>query len=86
MNSINLNVMNILWAFKVSFAKDPVTGSQIPVESDANDMGIVLAPKEYRCSLTPRSQAKEDIIREQFTQAKEVFDLFEYGPDDICWT
>jgi len=39
--------------------------------------GILTAPKPFKCSITPRSQGRADIIEREFTDAIGTFLRFE---------
>jgi len=77
-NSINLIVMNLLWAFNFDFAKDPATGTAIPIDIDKFQEGLVLLVEPFQCSIKPRGRAQTDIIRSQFANARSTFARFEY--------
>ncbi|CAL1707417.1 unnamed protein product [Somion occarium] len=76
-NSIAMNVMNILWAFDINLPKDPATGKPIVPDEDDTTDGILLTPKPFKYDITPRSEARGDIIRTQFGAAKPTFELFD---------
>ncbi|KAJ7444582.1 cytochrome P450 [Mycena galericulata] len=82
-NSININVMNLLWAF--DFNKD-IDASGNPVELDmfASSKGLATGPLPFRCKITPRTSEKADIIRREFLDAADIFSKFEFGlsPED----
>ncbi|CAL1705110.1 unnamed protein product [Somion occarium] len=76
-NSISLNTMNLLWAFRFLPRKDEVTGFPIPIDLNSYTGGLVVFPTPFQCEIIPRSEAKADLIREQFTAALPTFELFE---------
>ncbi|KAK7687148.1 hypothetical protein QCA50_009651 [Cerrena zonata] len=83
-NSIAINVMNMLWAFNFDLAKDQVTGLPIPVDADNTTDGILLTPKPFTCDITPRSGAKVEMIRSQTKAAQPIFDRFGHaGLEDV---
>ncbi|KAJ7359893.1 cytochrome P450 [Mycena albidolilacea] len=82
-NSINLNTMNLLWAF--DFKPDMDTnGNPIPVDIFAYRKGIATAPLPFKCRITPRTVAKAGIIENEFLETADTFSKFEVGlsPED----
>ncbi|KAJ7108007.1 cytochrome P450 [Mycena crocata] len=77
-NSININTMNLLWAF--DFKQDTDAGGN-PVEIDTFDFhkGILTGPNPFRCKITPRSPERAEIIEHEFLEAGDVFSKFEFG-------
>ncbi|KAJ7613215.1 cytochrome P450 [Roridomyces roridus] len=77
-NAININVMNLIWAF--DFQPD-VHADGSPIQPDisvsAYTKGIMSTPLPFKCTITPRSLNKADIIRREFEEAASVFDKFE---------
>ncbi|ESK84986.1 cytochrome p450, partial [Moniliophthora roreri MCA 2997] len=61
-NSININTMNLLWAFTFSHASDPKTGNVTEVDVNDYARGILTAPMPFRCTITPRSPERVEII------------------------
>ncbi|KAJ7359864.1 cytochrome P450 [Mycena albidolilacea] len=82
-NSINLNAMNLLWAF--DFKPDIDTnGNPIPVDIFAYRKGIATAPLPFKCRITIRTAAKARIIENEFLETADIFSKFEVGlsPED----
>ncbi|KAJ7898660.1 cytochrome P450 [Mycena olivaceomarginata] len=82
-NSINLNVMNLLWAFNFEHDID-TNGNLIPVDIFAYEQGSSTAPEPFKCRITPRTAAKPRIIEQEFLEAADTFSKFEFGlsPED----
>ncbi|KAF7333337.1 putative cytochrome P450 [Mycena venus] len=77
-NSININAMNLLWAF--DFKPDiDADGKPITVDTAAYVKGITTAPLPFKCRITPRSTAKAKIIEREFLDAADTFAKFEIG-------
>ncbi|KAJ7312237.1 cytochrome P450 [Mycena albidolilacea] len=82
-NSINLNAMNLLWAF--DFKPDiDMNGNTIPVDIFAYRKGIATAPLPFKCRITPRTASKARIIENEFLETADTFSKFEVGlsPED----
>ncbi|KAJ7312967.1 cytochrome P450 [Mycena albidolilacea] len=79
-HTINLNVMNLLWAFDFNKAID--AGGN-PVEVDTMDYlpGLTSKPRAFKCRITPRTVEKAEIIRREFLEAGDTFSKFEF---DLC--
>ncbi|ESK89761.1 cytochrome p450 [Moniliophthora roreri MCA 2997] len=86
-NSININTMNLLWAFTFSHASDPKTGNVIEVDVNDYARGILTAPMPFKCTITPRSPERVEIIEREFHEATDTFSKFEYGlgKEDQDW-
>ncbi|KAF7366196.1 putative cytochrome P450 [Mycena venus] len=77
-SSININVMNLLWAFDVKPETD-AAGNPIPVDTLAYLGGLAPAPAPFKCKITPRTAAKAKIIEREYLAATETFSKFEVG-------
>ncbi|KAJ7642170.1 cytochrome P450 [Roridomyces roridus] len=78
-NSININVMNLIWAFDF---KPAVDAEGKPVKPDTKLLwlkGIATAPLPFRCTMTSRSEEKAHIILQEFLDAGDIFGKFESG-------
>ncbi|KAF8191110.1 cytochrome P450 [Mycena galopus ATCC 62051] len=77
-NSININTMNLLWAFdfKPDFDAD---GNPIAMDTLAYTKGVSNAPLPFKCRITPRSTEKAKIIEREFRDAADTFARFEVG-------
>ncbi|KAJ6564650.1 cytochrome P450 [Mycena capillaripes] len=77
-NSININTMNLLWAF--NFTTDTNAAGN-PIELDTFDFesGIVTPPRPFKCKITPRSAEKAEIIEREFLEAADTFSKYEFG-------
>ncbi|KAJ7359897.1 cytochrome P450 [Mycena albidolilacea] len=82
-NSIDLNVMNLLWAFNLKPDID-TNGNPIPVDTFAYRKGLSTAPLPFKCRITPRTVAKAGIIENEFLETADTFSKFEVGlsPED----
>ncbi|KAJ7234772.1 cytochrome P450 [Mycena haematopus] len=82
-NSINLNAMNLVWAFNFTTDTD-AEGNPIKLNTLDYQRGILTGPKPFRCKITPRSTEKAEIIERTFLDAADTFSKFEYGlsPED----
>ncbi|KAJ7677806.1 cytochrome P450 [Mycena polygramma] len=82
-NSINLNAMNLVWAFNFAAQKD-AAGNPVELDTFAYQKGLLTNPKPFKCKITPRSAAKAEIIRHEFLEAESTFARFEFGlsPED----
>ncbi|KAJ6551141.1 cytochrome P450 [Mycena capillaripes] len=77
-HTINLNVMNLLWAF--NFGKD-IDADGKPVELDTMDYlpGLTSKPRSFKCRITPRTAEKAEMIEREFFEAADTFAKFEFG-------
>ncbi|KAJ7916803.1 cytochrome P450 [Mycena leptocephala] len=82
-HTINLNVMNLLWAF--DFNKD-IDSNGNPVEVDTMDYlpGLTSKPRPFKCRIIPRTAEKAEIIEREFLEAADMFSKFEFDltPED----
>ncbi|KAF7369234.1 putative cytochrome P450 [Mycena venus] len=79
-HTINLNVMNLLWAFDFSKAVD-ANGNTIEVDVMDYFTGLTSKPREFKCKITPRSAEKAEIIQREYHEAADTFSKFEF---DLC--
>ncbi|KAK7461952.1 hypothetical protein VKT23_008385 [Stygiomarasmius scandens] len=77
-NSIELNVLNFLWAFDFAAPTDPKTGSYLPVDTWAYEKGVLPAPLPFPCKITPRSTSKASMIDNEYLSATGAFSKFEH--------
>ncbi|KAJ7040918.1 cytochrome P450 [Mycena alexandri] len=82
-NSININAMNLVWAFSFSTETD-AEGNPIKLDTFAYQKGILTGPCPFKCKITPRSAEKVEIIEREFLEARDTFSKFEFGlsPED----
>uniref|UniRef100_A0A0W0F869 Putative cytochrome P450 n=1 Tax=Moniliophthora roreri TaxID=221103 RepID=A0A0W0F869_MONRR len=76
-DSLNLNTMNLIWAFDFAPPKDD-TGNEIPVSFDNHEKKClvpVLLP--FKCSIRPRCPNVVNIVEREFKEATETFVKFE---------
>ncbi|KAJ6480488.1 cytochrome P450 [Mycena vitilis] len=77
-NSININVMNFLWAFEFNPGTD-VDGNPMPVDTLAYNTGAAPSPLPFKCRITPRTRNKVKIIEREFLETAATFERFEVG-------
>ncbi|KAJ7657270.1 cytochrome P450 [Mycena polygramma] len=77
-NSININVMNFLWAFDLNPAID-ADGNPVPVDTLAYNTGAAPSPLPFKCRITPRTPDKAKIIEHEFLETAAAFEKFEVG-------
>ncbi|KAF7369282.1 putative cytochrome P450 [Mycena venus] len=79
-NSININAMNLVWAFNFTTELD---GEGNPVKLDTFDYQK-RAPRPFKCKVTPRSTEKAELIEREFLEAADTFSKVEFGisPED----
>ncbi|KAJ6594846.1 cytochrome P450 [Mycena capillaripes] len=77
-NSININAMNLLWAFDFKPALD-ADGNPVPPDIFAYNKGASTAPKPFKCRISPRTPEKARIIESEFLGAAGTFSKFEVG-------
>ncbi|KAJ7202055.1 cytochrome P450 [Mycena pura] len=77
-NSININAMNLVWAFDFKTDTD-ASGNPIEVDTFDYQKGILTGPNPFRCKITPRSVEKAEIIEREFLEAADTFSKFESG-------
>ncbi|KAJ7279406.1 cytochrome P450 [Mycena rebaudengoi] len=77
-NSININAMNLVWAFNFETDTDSA-GNRIELDTFDYQKGILQAPRPFRCKITPRSAEKAEIIEREFLEAADTFSKFEVG-------
>ncbi|KAJ6569170.1 cytochrome P450 [Mycena capillaripes] len=75
-NSININVMNLVWAFNVSPDID-ADGNPVPVDILAYKKGLASTPYPFKCRIAPRTAEKVKIIEREFLEATDTFSKFE---------
>ncbi|KAJ6516924.1 cytochrome P450 [Mycena vitilis] len=78
-HTINLNVMNLLWAF--NFHQDVDIGGS-PVETfllRSFLQGFTSKPRPFKCRITPRTAEKAELIKRKFLDAANTFSKFEFG-------
>ncbi|KAJ6564685.1 cytochrome P450 [Mycena capillaripes] len=77
-NSINLNTMNLLWAFDFKPALD-ANGNPVAPDIWAYNKGAATIPKPFKCLITPRTSERARIIESEFLEAAGTFSEFEMG-------
>ncbi|KAJ7445959.1 cytochrome P450 [Mycena galericulata] len=84
-NSININAMNLVWAFNFESDID-AEGNSVKADTSqaAYTKGLTTGPAPFKCRITPRTGEKAEIIRREFIEAADTFSKFEYGlsPED----
>jgi len=77
-NSININAMNLVWAFNFSTEPD-AQGNPVKLDTFDYQKGILSAPRPFKCKIAPRSMEKAEIIEREFLEAADTFSKFEFG-------
>ncbi|KAJ7100794.1 cytochrome P450 [Mycena belliarum] len=77
-NSINLNSMNLVWAFDFAMDTD-ANGKPIELDTFAYQKGILTGPLPFKCKITPRTAEKAEIVEREFAEATDTFAKFEFG-------
>ncbi|KAJ7312979.1 cytochrome P450 [Mycena albidolilacea] len=77
-NSININAMNLVWAFNFTTDTD-AEGNPIELDTFDYQKGILTGPRSFKCKITPRSAEKAEIIEREFLEAADTFSKFEFG-------
>ncbi|ESK85932.1 cytochrome p450 [Moniliophthora roreri MCA 2997] len=86
-NSLNLNTMNLIWAFDFEPVKDSA-GNEIPVSLENYEKkGMLPSPLPFKCQIRPRYQNVIGIIEREFKEATDTFVKFErdLAPADKKW-
>ncbi|QRV95391.1 cytochrome P450 family protein [Ceratobasidium sp. AG-Ba] len=76
-NSPAINALNLLWAFEFSPELDEHTGEPVKVDVDDFEEGFALAPKPFKCNISPRSSCHAEIIEQEFSAARHIFEQYE---------
>ncbi|KAL7932232.1 cytochrome P450 [Trichoderma chlorosporum] len=75
-----LGTAKLLWGFNIEQARDE-KGNVIPIDTDpvtGYSEGFLVCPKEFACSVTPRSEKRAATIVREFEEAKKnVFSRYE---------
>ncbi|KAH7886508.1 cytochrome P450 [Phlebopus sp. FC_14] len=74
---VEINAVNFLWAFDFSPAKDPHTGDVVPPDLFAVTEGVNATPLPFKCTITPRSPAKVELISQHFLEQSDILALYE---------
>ncbi|KAF8209627.1 cytochrome P450 [Mycena galopus ATCC 62051] len=77
-NSINLNAMNLVWAFDFTIDVD-ADGNPIKLDTFDYQKGILAGPRPFKCKITPRSTERAELIEREFLEAADTFSKFEFG-------
>ncbi|KZP29881.1 cytochrome P450 [Athelia psychrophila] len=79
-----LTTMRLLWAFDFRPAVDATTMQPVKVDLEDFSSDITLAPRPFRCSITPRSVQRTQVVRNSFVDATSTFKQFEDGLTAKC--
>lgn len=71
--SLFLGISRMLWAFDINPAID-ATGEQILPDPDKLTQGILVMPEEFKVNITPRDQARADLVEKEWLEAEELLD------------
>jgi len=78
-DTMALTTMRLLWAFNFEPAKDPTTMRPIKVDIEDFSSNLTLAPRPFRCTITPRSAQHAQVSKSSFMDATHAFKPFEEG-------
>ncbi|KAK7052024.1 putative cytochrome P450 [Favolaschia claudopus] len=79
-NSININAMNLIWAFNLSSPTD-TNGNSISVDTFKYQTGLASGPSPFECKIATRSAKKAELIESEFVESTDTFLKFEHGLD-----
>ncbi|KAK5162733.1 uncharacterized protein LTR77_011216 [Saxophila tyrrhenica] len=71
--SLFLGIARLMWAFEFTPAIDERTGQKVTYDVDDLVGGITVEPRHYPCTITSRSGAKAELIRESVKSDAETF-------------
>ena len=77
--SLFLGMSRLLWAFDISPKLDD-TGNSILPDQEKLTQGFVCMPELYQCNITPRSEQRAKMVRDEWTEAEKLLD-----PDTKQW-
>ncbi|KAF8835283.1 cytochrome P450 [Paxillus ammoniavirescens] len=82
--AVGINAVNLLWAFDFSPAKDPCSGGMVQPDLLAFTEGVNATPLPFKCTITPRSTAKKEIICQYFLEQSDILAHYEQdtSPED----
>jgi cytochrome P450 len=78
-HTMELTTMRLLWAFDFRPAIDQVTGQPIKLNLEDYTSDITLAPRPFRCQITPRTPQRAHVVRRSFVDVTNTLRLFEEG-------
>lgn len=83
-----LAMSRLLWAFDFRRPVDPSTGKEIvPDMADLTD-GLIVCPKDFNADIKPRSEAKAEAIRREWSKMTELLDdelQWQTVPEGLAW-
>ncbi|KAJ7810305.1 cytochrome P450 [Mycena olivaceomarginata] len=84
-NSMAINTMNLLWAFRLSESIDSESGKVSSVDLNNFAKGLTAGPNPFKCDIVIRSPAHAAIVERDMVQARELFRGFEGAeiPHDV---
>lgn len=71
------NIAKILWGFKISLPRDPVSGQEIPIDVNAYKSGLAQSPLPYKVIFTPRSPEHIATMRREWAEAQQLLRKWE---------
>ncbi|KAF7303882.1 putative cytochrome P450 [Mycena indigotica] len=77
-NSININTLNLVWAFNFQPPLDD-SGKEIDLDLFDYQRGILTAPSPFECRIQVRTPHKANLIKQAFLEATDTFAKFEFG-------
>lgn len=79
--SLFLGISRILWAFDIRPAQD-ATGQDVLPDQEKLTQGFVCMPEEFPAAITPRSEAKAEVVRKEWSDAQRE----NLDPESMQWT
>lgn len=85
--SLFLAITRLLWAFDIQTTVNGQGEEILPDAANLSD-GIVVQPRPFSATITPRSQERIDIIREEWRKMEDVLDAekqWKVIPGGLIW-
>ncbi|KAK7681811.1 hypothetical protein QCA50_015158 [Cerrena zonata] len=76
-NAVVMNVLNLLWSFDMTKAKEDIRDPFCPITLEDFVPGLTIGPKPFECNIQPRSDKRAALIRAAFSEARSIFSMFE---------
>lgn len=86
--SLYLAISRLLWTFDFRRVKDETTGEEIVPGFQDNTDGLASYPKPFEADIRPRSQAKVEVIKEEWKNKSKLLDKdmqWETLPEGLVW-
>ncbi|KAF9456359.1 cytochrome P450 [Collybia nuda] len=76
-SSLELNLVNLVWAFNLLPSKDPITGCEVLPNLDDYSTGVTATPKPTPVRIELRSEKHMQVMTHQFATVAEVLAPYE---------